>query len=80
MQTKLTLRLEDHLIDRAKVLARRTGKSVSQMVADYFAALDAPEGLDNEDLPPLTQALYGALAGATLDETDYHRYLEAKYQ
>ncbi len=36
MQTKLTLRLDEALIQRAKAEARRTGKSVSQLVAEYF--------------------------------------------
>ena len=31
MQTKLTLRLEEQLIERAKAHAKKRGKSVSQM-------------------------------------------------
>ena len=41
MQTKLTLRLEQRLIRRAKAYARRTGKSVSELVADFFGRLEA---------------------------------------
>ena len=37
MQTKLTLRLDAHLIAQAKARAQRQGKSLSQVVADYFA-------------------------------------------
>ena len=44
MQTKLTLRLEQRLIRRAKAYARRTGKSVSELVADFFGRLDAATG------------------------------------
>ena len=36
MNTKLTLRLEEELIKSAKNHANIIGKSVSQMVADYF--------------------------------------------
>ena len=39
MQTKLTLRLDDELIEEAKSYAARAGKSVSQIVADYFRLL-----------------------------------------
>ena len=39
METKLTLRLEDKLIRKAKKLAKDRGKSVSRMVADYIVAL-----------------------------------------
>ena len=44
MHSKLTLRLDSQLIRRAKVYAKRSGKSVSSIVADYFTALDVGEG------------------------------------
>ena len=36
MNTKLTLRLDENLIKSAKNYASSSGKSVSQLVADYF--------------------------------------------
>ncbi len=78
MQTKLTLRLEDTLIEQAKAHARLAGKSVSQMVADYFSQLDKPA--TPAPLPPVTAALRGALATASVDEQDYRDYLERKYR
>ncbi len=39
MQTKLTLRLDDRLIRKAKDFASKNGKSLSQVVGDYFAAI-----------------------------------------
>ena len=39
MQTKLTLRLESELIEQAKEHAKQQGKSLSQIVADYFLIL-----------------------------------------
>jgi hypothetical protein len=77
MQTKLTLRLDAQLIEQAKAHARDRGKSVSQMVADYFALLDRDE--QNVNLPPLTRSLHGALRGAALDRDDYRKYLEEKH-
>ena len=79
MQTKLTIRVDDRLIGRAKAHARRTGKSVSQLVADYFAVLDTPIEDELENLPPITRQLYGSLAGADVDEEDYRRHLLEKY-
>lgn len=77
MQTKLTLRLEEQLIANAKCHAKQTGKSLSQMVADYFALLEkkAPVPV----LPPITTALKGCLQPADLNEQAYHAYLEDKY-
>jgi len=81
MHTKLTLRVDERLIQRAKAYSRRTGKSVSQLVADYFAILDTPVDAELQDLPPITRALSGILAGTEpVDEEEYHRYLEEKYR
>lgn len=44
MESKLTLQIEEKLIVRAKSFAERTGKSVSQIVADFFELLPDPEG------------------------------------
>ncbi len=80
MQTKLTIRVDSRLINRAKTHARRTGKSVSQLVADYFALLDTPVSSEMDNLPPITRELYGALANAHVDEADYRGHLETKYR
>jgi len=80
MQTKLTLRLEEGLIEKAKAYSKRTGKSVSRLVADYFTVLEAVAASDAESLPPKTRSLLGALSGASLDEADYRDHLESKYR
>lgn len=74
MQTKLTLRLEEQLIKRAKAHAKKRGKSVSQMVADYFALLDRDDR--PETLAPLTRSLYGTLGSTAVDEDTYREHLE----
>ena len=78
MNTKLTLRLDDKLIASAKRHAAESGKSVSQMVSDFFALMDA-QGKDVE-VTPRVRALRGVLAGSGLDESDYRRHLEEKYR
>lgn len=75
MQTKLTLRLEEELIGVAKEFARSKGKSVSRIVADYFALLG--RGRDGPDITPTVQSMKGSLRGANVE--DYRRYLEDKY-
>jgi hypothetical protein len=76
MNNKLTLRMDESLIASAKSYAAAHGSSVSQMVANYFAALEqstqeksrpaqvAP-GTDNADweqkLGPITRSLVGLL-------------------
>lgn len=80
MQTKLTLRLEEALIKRAKIRARTLGKSLSQIVSDYFALLNEDGGKPSPELPPLTRSLKGALRGSDVDQGDYLRYLEEKHR
>lgn len=79
MNTKLTLRLEEDLIKSAKRHASILGKSVSQMVADYFYLLDK-DSIDNKQrITPIVSSLRGTLKGADVDKTDYRKYLEDRY-
>ena len=80
MQSKLTLRLEQDLIERARQYSALHGKSVSQLVADYFSLLDTVTEPTAPVLTPLVRQLKGALRGAAVDETDYRQYLEEKYR
>lgn len=77
MQTKLTLRLDHRLIQQAKVYAREHGKSLSQVVADYFDVLTKTR--TEADIPPLTKSLIGVIDSTDIDIDDYKQYLEDKY-
>jgi hypothetical protein len=81
MHTKLTLRLGVGLIDQAKKHARKSGKSLSQMVADYFQSVLKGLGKPERQKPitPLVSALKGRLKGAKINVHDYERHLEEKY-
>lgn len=81
MHTKLTLRLEEDLVQRAKSFAKKTGKSVSRIVADYFTVLERPPRRDKPvSWPPLVRSLKGSLRRARVNENDYRRHLEEKYR
>jgi len=77
MQTKLTLRLESELIAQAKEHAKQQGKSLSQVVADYFTLLT--QNSKSVKIAPITQSLIGALKEGKLNEEDYKKHLEEKY-
>jgi len=79
MQTKLTLRIDEALIEKAKRYGHAHGKSVSQLVAAYFALLDRTEPDGESGLPPLAAALRGVAAGCGLDERDYREHLVRKH-
>ncbi|MDQ7014803.1 MAG: DUF6364 family protein [Gammaproteobacteria bacterium] len=77
MQTKLTLRLDDNLIEQAKRYAKQNDKSLSQVVADYFQLLIQKEKPNK--IPPITRSLIGLLESQQGDEEEYKKHLEQKY-
>lgn len=79
MSTKLTLRMDEQLIARAKKYARRSGKSVSQLVADFFALLGQTSKNDMSSISPKVKSLRGLLKDSSIHTRDYRRHLEEKY-
>ena len=79
MLTKLTLRMDDSLIESAKEYATQTGKSVSRIVADLFEIIKNEKMDQEEELTPTIRSLKGILKGKQVDERDYRNYLEEKY-
>jgi hypothetical protein len=80
MDTKLTLRLESEVIEKAKVYAKQNKTSLSKMIENYLRSLT-----DTTDEPvkvtPLVKSLTGVIK---LDENDYKRdytnFLSEKYR
>ena len=92
MKTKLTLRLDDAVVARAKAYAAARGTSVSGLVEDYFRLVAAEPGGDGghgpasdaadwrASLPPITRSLVGIAEGVDVTEEDYKRHLEEKHR
>ena len=77
MQRKLTLRMDDAIIRKAKRLARQRGQSVSRLVSDYVTHASEE---NSPSLPPQTAAMVGILDSSTrLTEKDYRKQLEDKH-
>jgi len=79
MNTKLTLRLDDNLIESAKAYSAKTGKSVSHIVADLFEIIRNEKLKKDYPLTPAVRSLKGALRGKHIDEKDYKKFLKEKY-
>ena len=80
---KLTLRLEEELIERAKRSARERKTSVSKMVAGFFESIECrrPGGRGSE-AGEITRRLRGSIrpeGGGSADEEGYRRYLQSKH-
>lgn len=74
---KLTLSIDERVIERAKKYARARGTSVSALVEqllDLAASGPGPRTVT----PPILARLRGSLKG--VDLADYRRYLERKYR
>ncbi len=81
MQSKLTLRMDEHLIQSAKAYSAQSGKSISRIVADLFTLMQHQQEMgDQVRLTPTVKSLKGILKGRQVTETDYRRYLEEKFR
>jgi len=82
MSTKLTLRLDETVIRRAKKTAGTKGVSLSRMVEDYFKAV-ADQGTQEVRESPVLYEVSGVLSGkqdaAQLRER-YRKHISEKYR
>lgn len=73
---KLTLRLNQRLIEQAKEYAAQHNISVSELVETFFLHLDRKKEPTHT---PLVQQLTGILPANVDVKQEYDRYLEEKY-
>jgi hypothetical protein len=79
--SKLTLSVDEAVVERAKRYAARRGTSVSRLVESYLDSLARrPEAAGEATLPPITKRLSGILRGSRLTREDYRRHLARKYR
>ena len=78
MNTKLTLRVDEILVQQAKTQAARQGKSVSQLFSEFITSLESCK-TEKRVPPPITSALLGILKNAAVSEEDYRRHLMEKH-
>ena len=81
MDTKLTIRLNENVIERAKIYARRHKISLSKLVESYLDSITKVKGKISE-ITPLVESLSGVI---DLPEDydykkDYANYLTKKYK
>jgi hypothetical protein len=78
MTTKLTLTLDDKVIENAKRYAKAKGRSVSELVESYFKSIT---GLDNDrsdELTPSVKSLMGSFKAPK--NFDYKKILQNEKQ
>ena len=82
MTTKLTLTIEKETIERAKIYAKETQRSLSEMVQNYLNSLGKVE--DQDELSPKMKKILSMLKGVDTRtdeelENDKKEYLQKKY-
>ncbi|MFM2359404.1 MAG: hypothetical protein RLY16_1397 [Bacteroidota bacterium] len=79
MNVKLTLTLEENVIERAKLYAKKTGRSLSDLIENYLDAITQEQAVG--DIPPKLQKIIGAvkLPDNFDEEKELRAYLEKKH-
>lgn len=83
METKLTLRLNDNVIKRAKIYARNNKVSLSKMIESYLDSITKQKEEDKKiSITPLVESLSGVIdLPADFDhKKEYRDYIEEKYK
>ena len=82
METKLTLRLNDNVIGRAKVYARNHKISLSKMIESYLDSVTKQKEEKKTAITPLVESLSGVIdLPADFDyKKEYRDHLAEKYK
>ena len=82
MKKRLTVTIDERLIEQAKSISEERGKTLSESVEGFFyalrAQLRAERSAELEEMPPLTRAIIRALEEH--DDKEYLRYLDEWYR
>jgi hypothetical protein len=79
MDTKLTLKLDKKIIERAKIYASEKNISLSKLIENMLFRITDSKSFKSE-ITPLVESLSGILPEIDFDKDDYADYLDKKYQ
>ncbi len=79
MDTKLTLKLDDSIIEQAKNYAKQKDTSLSKLIESYLGKLVTP--MNEEAITPLVKSLSGVieLPKKLEQKKDYKKHILNKY-
>ena len=60
MNTKLTLTIEERIIQRAKKYAKENGRSLSGIIENYLKVITQEGVKENKEISPLVKSLKGS--------------------
>ena len=80
MDNKLTLKLDNQVIEQAKIYARKKNTSLSKLIESYLQFLTSSNS-STEDITPLVKSLSGVVNITTTEnyKGTYKEHLNKKY-
>ena len=60
MNVKLTLTLEEHIIEKAKIYAKKKGRSLSDIVENFLKSITTENENEAIEITPLVKSLKGS--------------------
>lgn len=80
MTSKLTLTVEKSVIEKAKSYAKKTGRSLSELIEKYLDTITSEEN-DDKELSPKMKKIVGAVTLPTDfdEEKELSSYFEKKH-
>jgi len=76
MNTKLTLTIEQTIIEKAKKYANDKGRSLSDIIENYLKAITKEDNSEGINLTPIVKSLKGTFKAPT--NIDYKKELSKK--
>ena len=76
METKMTVRVDRHLLENAKRYARENNTTLTELISHYLKQI--PTGDDQLEHAPIVRRLTGSLSH-DISVEDYQKHLEEKY-
>jgi hypothetical protein len=73
MNTKLTLTIEQPVIERAKAYAKEKGRSLSDIIENYLKAITLEHRESDKEITPLVRSLMGSFKAPA--DFDYKKEL-----
>jgi len=81
MDNKLTLKLDNQVIEKAKIYARKKNTSLSKLIEAYLKFLTYSSTSDANEVTPLVKSLSGVIKASKLSDNkeSYKKHLTKKY-
>jgi len=76
MNTKLTLTIDQTIIEKAKKYANHKGRSLSNIIENYLKAITKEENVEDIELTPIVKSLKGSFKAP--QNLDYKKELSKR--